>query len=414
MACCKTGRGEVERASGVIVQLSMRTEVQACLCNSRLHGARRVLQCYSSSPGLLQERRTWGICMNRKRLQRLIHNHNSSMRTSARQPNLPMASPWWSTCRSTCRSSPAVLRSQRRPSHNSTLSTAAAWHTQTTFASSRVQIYTSRNHNPFLNLSAEHLLLQHSHPDSTILFLYTNDPCVVIGRNQNPWLEVNLALLHHSAAIHNVDAQAVTRTSIALVRRRSGGGTVFHDRGNVNFSVICPPAAFDRDRHAEMVVRALRGLGAVSARVNERHDIVVDAEAQDGGGGASSSGNSASYKISGSAYKLTRLRALHHGTCLLSSPNLGHIGKVLRSPAEPYIKARGVESVRSPICNVGLSSEVFMDAVAAEFRGMYGEPDVEVMMGEAREAPDFAHEQIQKGYLELTVRTTSYGHVLIT
>lgn len=238
-------------------------------------------------------------------------------------------------------------------------------------------------------------MLQNSHPESNILFLYTNDPCVVIGRNQNPWLEVNLSLLDHFSAITN--AETNTRSNIALVRRRSGGGAVFHDRGNVNFSVICPPAVFDRNRHAEMVVRALHGLGIPTARVNERHDIVVDA-------GAHETDATQTYKVSGSAYKLTRLRSLHHGTCLLSSPNLGDIGKVLRSPAEPYIKARGVDSVRSRIRNVGLTSGEFTEAVVEEFKEMYGEPDLEVTMGEGRDAPDFAHEQIQKGYIELTVR----------
>lgn len=147
-----------------------------------------------------------------------------------------------------------------------------------------------------------------------------------------------------------------------------------------------------------MVVRALHGLGVTTARVNERHDIVV-ADAEDG----------ASYKVSGSAYKLTRLRSLHHGTCLLSSPNLGDIGKVLRSPAEPYIKARGVDSVRSKIRNVGLTSDEFTSAVVEEFKEMYGEPDLEVTMGEGSDLPDFAHEQIQKGYSELTVKTPYFS-----
>jgi lipoate-protein ligase A len=265
-------------------------------------------------------------------------------------------------------------------------------------------VYTSHSHNPYLNLSAEHFLLQNSHPDSTVLFLYTNDPCIVIGRNQNPWLEVNLGLLRgFTARTGGGDAGG---RSVSLVRRRSGGGAVFHDSGNVNFSVICPPAAFDRNKHAEMVVRALRGLGVPTARVNERHDIVLDRE-----GGSHSDGSGSpemqTFKISGSAYKLTRLRSLHHGTCLLNSPNLADIGRLLRSPAEPYVKARGVESVRSRICNVGVPAAEFMEAVRREFGDMYGAPDVDVGLGFGAaggdDGVDFAHEQIQKGYRELTV-----------
>ncbi|KAL2293548.1 hypothetical protein FJTKL_05416 [Diaporthe vaccinii] len=278
---------------------------------------------------------------------------------------------------------------------------STGWHTQTSQPSSRVQVYTSHSHNPSLNLSAEHFLLQNSHPESTVLFLYTNDPCIVIGRNQNPWLEVNLALLRGFKA-RTGDNDGAEVSSVSLVRRRSGGGAVFHDSGNVNFSVICPPAAFDRNRHAEMVVRALRSLGVATARVNERHDIVLDRGGHDHGrGGAPPE----TVKISGSAYKLTRLRSLHHGTCLLNSPNLADIGRLLRSPAEPFVKARGVESVRSRICNVGVPARDFIDAVRREFGAMYGAPDVDVGLGAAGDdGADFAHEVIQKGYRELTVR----------
>ncbi|EAQ84102.1 hypothetical protein CHGG_10506 [Chaetomium globosum CBS 148.51] len=184
-----------------------------------------------------------------------------------------------------------------------------------------------------------------------------------------------------------------TATPIALVRRRSGGGTVFHDAGNTNYSVICPPAVFDRDRHAEMVVRALRGLGVGGARVNERHDIVVDVSGSDDGGGGGGGGGT--FKVSGSAYKLTRTRSLHHGTCLLGSENLGRVSRLLRSPAEGFVKARGVESVRSPIRNVGVGGEVFVDAVMGEFRKMYGDAAGQgVVVGEDEA---LANEEVVKG-----------------
>ncbi|EON96247.1 putative lipoate-protein ligase a protein [Phaeoacremonium minimum UCRPA7] len=140
-----------------------------------------------------------------------------------------------------------------------------------------------------------------------------------------------------------------------------------------------------------MVVRALRSLGVGNARVNDRHDIVVDVSEPE------RSAAQQTFKISGSAYKLTRLRSLHHGTCLLSSPNLASIGRLLKSPAEPYIKARGVESVRSKIRNVNVGNEEFEDAVVQEFRGMYGEFDVATIVGDA--ALDDA--LVSKGYNEL-------------
>lgn len=266
--------------------------------------------------------------------------------------------------------------------------------------SNKVQVYISRSRDPWLNLSIEHFLLQKSAPESTVLFLYTNRPCVVIGRNQNPWLEVNLGLVNPPSSFERLNLLATGRAGSAshgpgkedvlLVRRRSGGGTVFHDQGNVNYSVICPPAAFDRDKHAEMVVRALRSLGVSTTRVNERHDIVTDLQGASG---------LETYKISGSAYKLTRLRSLHHGTCLLSSPNLASIGQYLRSPAAPYITARGVESVRSKISNVGLENRDFEEAVVAEFGSMYGNMDAEFI--DENEA--LQNEVVQKGYKEIIV-----------
>ena len=294
----------------------------------------------------------------------------------------------------------------------------------------KIQIYISRSPDPYLNLSIEHYFLQKSPPDSVVLFLYANRPCVVIGRNQNPWLEVNLGLVRRAPpvdkSVHELEHEWEEPVATAgdgtgldvvdIVRRRSGGGTVFHDIGNVNYSVLCPPAEFDRDKHAEMVVQALRGLNAGSVRVNERHDIVIDNDdgpppptmgAVDAGSGASSVQNpeqKQTFKISGSAYKLTRNRSLHHGTCLLASPNLASVGRLLRSPAEPYIKARGVASVRSPIRNVGIAPRSFRDAVIAEFRTLYrglGAADVRVVSVGSREALEVP--ELMRGYEELRV-----------
>ncbi|KAK0737263.1 hypothetical protein B0T21DRAFT_287341 [Apiosordaria backusii] len=225
--------------------------------------------------------------------------------------------------------------------------------------SRKFQIYTSRTTNPYLNLSIEHHLLEKSNPGSTILFLYTNDPCVVIGRNQNPWTEVNLPQLAKTRIKHG-------KPKHYLVRRRSGGGTVVHDSGNANWSVIWPKDDFERDKHARMVVEALKNMGIKGVSVNERHDIVQevhDPEAPEP--------QPSVFKISGSAYKLTGKRALHHGTLLLNS-DLTDISGLLRSPAAPYIAAQGVESVRSPVCNVGVEQNTdFYNAVIDQFKTMY-------------------------------------------
>lgn len=280
-------------------------------------------------------------------------------------------------------SSSSTTTTSIRPRLSSRFSTSAA-----SDPASTIQIYLSRSRDPLLNLSVEHHLLSTTPPSSTVLMLYANTPCVVFGRNQNPWIETNLA--HLASRQHS-------SSPVQLVRRRSGGGTVFHDEGNVNFSVICPSDVFDRNKHAAMVVRALKAMGRPNTRVNVRHDIVVDVDEH-------SAQNT--YKVSGSAYKLTRLRSLHHGTCLLSSPNLRSISGLLRSPAEGFIKARGVDSVRSPVRNLDLDVEEFRDAVVSEFESMYGAPDVR---GVIEDAPSMAVEKVMKGYAEMQSRDWLYG-----
>lgn len=235
---------------------------------------------------------------------------------------------------------------------------------------SRHQIYQSLSTDPYVNLSIEHFLLENAPDDSSILFLYINKPCVVIGRNQNPWLETGLHALYNDRRANSPEID-----DAVFVRRRSGGGAVFHDEGNLNYSVISPRTSFTRDKHAEMMVRALHRVGAVNTSVNDRHDIVItppeDLAQRD-------SNEPPFRKVSGSAFKLTRHRALHHGTCLLDSPNIHDLGKFLRSPARGYIKAKGVDSVRSPVGNVSsvladsfFSMQAVMDNVVEEFAGLY-------------------------------------------
>ena len=184
--------------------------------------------------------------------------------------------------------------------------------------------------------------------------MYINRPCVVIGRNQNPWLEVNLGLLRQKRHGRHVEPQHPALGDVDLVRRRSGGGTVFHDEGNVNWSVICDFTQFTRDKHAEMVVRALRRSGIARARVNERHDIVLDQ---------------------------------------------GNIPHYLRSPAKTYIAAKGVESVSSPVGNIGLDDHVFMATVQNEFLKTYGQRQ-DILQDEL--GPEaLENDEVRKGYEEL-------------
>jgi lipoate-protein ligase A len=277
----------------------------------------------------------------------------------------------------------------------------------------KLQSYISSSCDPYLNLSIEDHMLRKTPADSTILFLYVNRPCVVIGRNQNPWTEVNLGILNAARGTHDPqDSEPPGIGIVDLVRRRSGGGTVFHDEGNLNWSIICPRGDFTRDKNAEMVVRALRKLGIERARVNERHDIVLDQGHERRNSDPDDTHRTPytiaegtlprSLKVSGSAYKLTRLRALHHATTLLSSPNLHIITQYLRSPAKHLIQAQGVESVSSPVANIGLDVGPFQRRLQEEFATMYaalGTPSIVATVGdEYLNIPD-----IRKGYDELQV-----------
>ena len=298
---------------------------------------------------------------------------------------------------------------------------------------SKYQIYLSNSLDPFLNLSIEHFLLQKAPRHSTILFLYVNNPCVVIGRNQNPWLETNLKLLRQpprSLVSGESCGYPDHLPIVQLVRRRSGGGTVFHDHGNVNYSVICPAANFTRDKHAEMVTKAIRESN-LRARVNERHDIVLDQGAlleENDWPNPLDMHNTMfrpesrlknPLKTSGSAYKMRRQRSLHHGTCLLSSPNLTQISRYIESAAGPFMKARGVESVRSPIGNVLASvktsalakiNESFEWKVIKEFTELY-KLDMKFASGlrdrRGQGSAFNSSDEMTVGYLDEDVRDTS-------
>lgn len=266
------------------------------------------------------------------------------------------------------------------------------------------------SNDPYLNLSIEHYLLLKSHPESRILLFYTNRPCVVIGRNQNPWLETDLKRIQEGLAKDQPAAAAAVKSlvtgteklqsgldnvgqevvSVDMVRRRSGGGTVFHDNGNLNYSVIVPnTSAFKRHTHANMVVQALQKLKTAelpsrpprepryrfdAVRVNDRNDIVMR-----------TSGENEWLKVSGSAFKLTRGRALHHGTLLYSSPYIHRISDLLRSPGQGLIHAKGVESVRSKVGNLAWTPDPkeravvgkeITAAIVRQFRSMYRKPDM--------------------------------------
>lgn len=178
------------------------------------------------------------------------------------------------------------------------------------------------------------------------LLFYTNNPCVVIGKNQNPWKEANLPLLNS--------------LKIPLIRRRSGGGTVVHDKGNVNFSFMTTKDKFDRFKFTSLLKDAINNSGKAkySLAVNERGDITT--VKQDDG---------ICYKVSGSAYKLSKGKSYHHGTMLLNS-RLDILGKLLSRDESKLGKVdakASIDSVRSKVVNIEMDQEDFINSVTGIF-----------------------------------------------
>ncbi|BEJ16084.1 hypothetical protein CspHIS471_0506890 [Cutaneotrichosporon sp. HIS471] len=214
--------------------------------------------------------------------------------------------------------------------------------------------YVSHSTDPWFNLSYEDWLLRYTPVTQPILFVYRNIPCVVIGRNQNPWKETTPRYLRE--------------IDLPLVRRRSGGGTVYHDLGNTNFSVITPRALFTRNGGAELVSRAVRErLDVPSCTVNERNDVVLRPDGTKEG----------ELKVSGSAYKIISQRAYHHGTMLISS-DVENLGAALRS-SNPKMETKGIASHRAPVSTINayragekeITHDDFVRAVRDEFCATY-------------------------------------------
>lgn len=124
-------------------------------------------------------------------------------------------------------------------------------------------VFISQSYDIFTNLALEDWLYRHfdfSHHH--VLLLWANEPCVVIGRHQNPFLETNVS--------------KIMANGIILARRSSGGGTVFHDRGNLNCTFFTPRERYNRKYNLNILTRALFREWAIKADINQRDDIVIN------------------------------------------------------------------------------------------------------------------------------------------
>lgn len=206
-----------------------------------------------------------------------------------------------------------------------------------------VSCYITGCTDPYRNLAAERYLLEHTPAGSVTLYLWQNKNTVVIGRNQNPWAECNMALLRKDGG--------------HLVRRLSGGGAVYHDSGNLNFTFLTDARTYDLDRQLSVILTALQNLG-IKAQKSGRNDILVDGR-----------------KVSGNAFYTSGNKKYHHGT-LLIDVKTDEMAKYLTvSPLK--LQAKGVSSVKSRVLNLksvchSLTVPMLQNALIRALADVYG------------------------------------------
>jgi lipoate-protein ligase A len=207
-------------------------------------------------------------------------------------------------------------------------------------------MYTGSN-NIAANLALEQHLYSHEPLKTPTLLLYSNDKTIVIGKHQNPWKECFL--------------DRIEQDGVMLARRKSGGGAVYHDLGNLCFSFLTPvfdekTAPLDtRKKNNEVITRALKHFG-IDVKVSGRNDLEANGR-----------------KFSGSAYQLdlggkfTQKKALHHGTILIDL-KMGELSKYL-NPSKPKLKSKGIDSVISRVINLKeINPEITKDAIQQALR----------------------------------------------
>lgn len=186
----------------------------------------------------------------------------------------------------------------------------------------------SNSTNPCINLATEEYLLKNS--SQNIIFLYRNNSCVVVGKHQNAMGEINYRFIHEN--------------KIPVIRRISGGGTVFHDEGNINFTFLQNGEEGNLVNFRAFitpVAQFLQQLG-IPAEIGPRNDILVNG-----------------LKVSGNAEHIFRKRTLHHGTLLYASV-LTHLRNALHVEAGKYTD-RAVKSVRSKVTNIKDNLSIELD-----------------------------------------------------
>ncbi len=180
-------------------------------------------------------------------------------------------------------------------------------------------ILVSKTYDPYYNLALEKCLQNKIEKGNVILYLWINDKTIVIGRNQNVLKECNL--------------KHIEEDRVFIARRTTGGGAVYHDLGNLCFTFLASPEVYGLKRQLSVVQNALRHFG-VETEFSGRNDLIT----REG------------YKFSGNAFSYSRACNVQHGT-LMVDVDVEKLGRYL-TPSVEKLKAKGVASVRSRVCNL--------------------------------------------------------------
>ena len=207
----------------------------------------------------------------------------------------------------------------------------------------KIFIYNAQGTDPHENLAAEKVLMDALQPGEAMLYLWQNLNTVVIGKNQNAWLECRTSLLEEEGG--------------KLARRLSGGGAVYHDLGNLNFTFVMCKEDYDLDKQVTVIQKACQ-LAGIKAEKSGRNDLLAEGR-----------------KFSGNAFYQDKVHAYHHGT-LMVDVDKDKLGRYL-SPPKAKLEAKGVASVRSRVVNLKeLAPELTIEGMRANmsraFADVYG------------------------------------------
>ncbi|WP_374033448.1 lipoate--protein ligase [Bdellovibrio bacteriovorus] len=248
----------------------------------------------------------------------------------------------------------------------------------------KLKVFLSDSLNPHLNLATEEWIFHNLDPSQQVLFLWRNEETVVIGRNQNPWSECNLAKMKDE--------------KVHLARRTTGGGAVFHDLQNTNFTFLSPKESYKRENNVQIIFDALKTFG-IQGEASGRNDLLIPFP--DG-----------PRKFSGSAYREKKDRAFHHGTLLLNT-DLTRLGNYL-TPNPKKLQAKGKESVRARVANLtevspGINHDQIVTSMVKSFENFYaGTAEVESLTMESLKLIP----QLKEQYDQLSSWEWLYGNTL--